>query len=72
MPQDEWLQAHDVVIYHKKDNVKNRIVEFINLDNSADTIYHELEWDEEKELIQAVATQVNKIKEKKSVVGDEY
>ena len=71
LPQDEWLQAHDVVIYHKKDNVKNRIVEFINLDNSADTIYHELEWDEEKELIQAVATQVNKKEVKKSDVGDE-
>jgi hypothetical protein len=72
LPQDEWLQAHDVIIYHKIDNGKDKIVEFINLDNSSDTIYHELKWKEEEELIQAAATQVNKIKEKKSVVGDEY
>ena len=59
LPKDEWLQAHDVVIYHKTDSTVNRIVEFISLGDGAD-IYHELSWKDNADLIQAVATQIRK------------
>jgi hypothetical protein len=65
LPEAEWFQAHDVVIYHKTADTKNHIIEFIDLEDDSDIIYHELNWKENKDLIQAVATQIRKSRDNK-------
>jgi hypothetical protein len=53
------------VIYHKTADTKNHIIEFIDLEDDSDIIYHELNWKENKDLIQAVATQIRKSRDNK-------